>query len=99
MGPLLSLLDKTNESTIFLQTGVISSTTFFDSNGPGAEAMTYFHDLLTFTLLPFLFCVLMFLSQRFFDSPTHRLLLSSQPLEFMGTLLPTLALVCLSLPS
>ena len=96
---MFSLFDKANDSVILLPTGVISSTSFYDCNGPGAEAMLYFYDLLIFTLLPFLFAVLLCVCLRFFDAPSYRLLVSSQPLEFLWTILPTLALVCLSLPS
>ena len=97
--PLLSFLEEDNDSSLFVHTGVISSTSFFDCNGPGVESMLYFHDLLIVTLLPFLFGVLSCVLSRFYETPSHRYLISSQALEFTWTVLPILALVCLCFPS
>ena len=80
--PLLAFLDEDNDSSLFLHTGTISSTSFFDCNGPGVEVILSFHDLLIVILLPFLFGVLSCVLQRFFEAPSYRYLVSSQPLEF-----------------
>ena len=72
---------------------------FRDSNGPSAEALLHFHDLLLFTLFPILFGVLSLIFFSLFRSPSYRHLVDHQPREFIWTLLPTLALICLSLPS
>ena len=80
--PLLSFLEEDNDSSLFVHTGVISSTSFFDCNGPGVESMLYFHDLLIVTLLPFLFGILSIVLGRFYETPSHRYLISSQMLEF-----------------
>lgn len=72
---------------------------FRDSNGPSSSAILHFHDLLLCLLLPVLYFVLASVYLLLFQSPTHRFLIDHQPSEFLWTLLPTLSLFCLSLPS
>ena len=70
-----------------------------NANGPSAEAMLSFSDLTITLILPILTCVLFLIFSRLFSSPSFRYLKEHQALEFTWTLLPSLSLLLLAVPS
>jgi len=72
---------------------------FQNANGPSAEAILLFYDLVILLILPIAFGVIVFLSSLFLKVPSFRLLVESQEIEFLWTLIPIISLVALSIPS
>ena len=70
-----------------------------NANGPSAEAMLSFSDLVIVLILPILLVVLLIILSRLCNSPSFRYLKEHQALEFTWTLLPCLSLLLLAGPS
>jgi cytochrome c oxidase subunit 2 len=77
----------------------ISYYYFQNANGPSAEALLCFSDLTLLLIMPIGFCVASLLFCIVLELPLFRSLLEHQPLEFVWTVLPGLALLFLALPS
>merc|ERR1712087_679195 len=70
-----------------------------NANGPSAEAMLSFSDLVMVLALPISIVVLRFILSFTLRSPMHRYFIEHQSLEFIWTFLPALALLVLAAPS
>lgn len=70
-----------------------------NANGPAAESMLRFSDLVILLILPIAFGVLLYIFSLLLSYPSHRLLTESQSLEFTWTLVPALSLALLAAPS
>jgi len=70
-----------------------------NANGPAAESMLSFSDIVMLLILPIAFGVLLFIASLLLKVCTHRLLSEHQALEFTWTLLPALSLLLLAAPS
>ena len=70
-----------------------------NANGPSAEAILSFSDLVIVLIIPISIVVFCFILSFLSRSPTHRFFIEHQALEFFWTLLPALALLLLAAPS
>nr|APX39186.1 cytochrome c oxidase subunit 2 [Chrysolina polita] len=70
-----------------------------DSASPLMEQLTYFHDHTLMILLIITILVTQLLINLFFNEFTHRYLLEGQTIEIIWTILPTLILIFIAIPS
>merc|ERR1711970_1091670 len=70
-----------------------------NANGPSAEAILSFSDLVMVLVIPIAIVVLSFILSFTCVSFTHRYFIEYQSLEFFWTLVPALALLLLAAPS
>jgi len=70
-----------------------------NANGPSAEAIISFSDLVMVLAIPIAIVVLLFILSLLKRSFTHRFYVEHQSLEFIWTLLPALGLLLLAAPS
>nr|APX40280.1 cytochrome c oxidase subunit 2 [Chrysolina rufoaenea] len=70
-----------------------------DSASPLMEQLTYFHDHTLMILLIITVLVAQLMISLFFNKFTHRYLLEGQIIEIIWTILPTLTLIFIAIPS
>nr|ALO76778.1 cytochrome c oxidase subunit 2 [Chrysomelidae sp. SPH01] len=70
-----------------------------DSSSPLMEQLTYFHDHTLMILLIITVLVGQLMISLFFNKFTHRYLLEGQIIEIIWTILPTLTLIFIAIPS
>nr|APX39576.1 cytochrome c oxidase subunit 2 [Chrysolina haemoptera] len=70
-----------------------------DSASPLMEQLTYFHDHTLMILLIITILVAQLMISMFFNKFTHRYLLEGQTIEVIWTILPTLTLIFIAIPS
>jgi len=88
-------------SVLHINFWCLGITNFYlqDANGPSAESILLFSDLVLMLILPIALGVLVFLGSLSFKIPSFRFLTDHQALEFFWTLLPIISLMALSIPS
>ena len=77
----------------------MSSFYLQNANGPSAEFILSFSDSVMLLIVPIAIGVLVYIFSLLRPSPSHRLLLEHQALEFTWTLVPALSLLVLACPS
>lgn len=70
-----------------------------NANGPAAESIVSFSDIVILLILPIAFGVLLYIVTLLFKLSSYRNLKEHQSLEFTWTLLPALSLFFLAAPS
>ena len=70
-----------------------------NANGPAAESMLHFSDFTLIAILPVSSGVLGYLFSLLLKTPSFRFLIEHQGLEFFWTLLPSVLLLMLAVPS
>nr|APX40046.1 cytochrome c oxidase subunit 2 [Psylliodes cupreatus] len=70
-----------------------------DSASPLMEQLSYFHDHTLMILLIITVLVSQLLLSLFFNKLTHRFLLEGQTIEIIWTILPTMTLIFIAIPS
>nr|YP_009564643.1 cytochrome c oxidase subunit II [Hoplasoma unicolor]QAY81940.1 cytochrome c oxidase subunit II [Hoplasoma unicolor] len=70
-----------------------------DSSSPLMEQLTYFHDHTLMILLIITVLVGQIMISLFFNKFTHRFLLEGQMIEIIWTILPTITLIFIAIPS